>query len=102
MKPLHKTITRQMAAAYGFDSVKNSEIRHEWCQLCIGAEDEAILDNVCSFLTEQGRMKFVRPQYRLLAKSKMGKDRAIELFKKHEDSYHPICAKMVKSDLQIE
>jgi hypothetical protein len=29
----------------------------------------------------------------------MGKEVAVETFKKHKDSYHPIAAKMIASDL---
>lgn len=53
------------------------------------------------FITSQGRMKFVRPLYRALHESKMGKDLAVDAFLKNKDFYHPICAKMIASDLQL-
>jgi len=102
MKPLHKSITRKLNECYGFDSSRNAEVRVIWCQLCIAAEDEAILDNVSAFLTEQGRMKFLRPLYRALYASKMGKDLAVDLFSKNRASYNKIAAKMVARDLQVE
>ncbi|KAH8044532.1 epoxide hydrolase [Aureococcus anophagefferens] len=51
-----------------------------------------------------GRMKFVRPLYRALAKSPMpgAKDLAVDTFVAHADFYHPICRKMVASDLGVD
>jgi Leukotriene A4 hydrolase, C-terminal len=31
----------------------------------------------------------------------MGEELAVETFLQHKDSYHPICAKMVASDLSV-
>jgi hypothetical protein len=44
-------------------------------------------------------MKFTRPLYRMLATSKIGNKLAYELFYSNSNIYHPICRKMVKSDL---
>lgn len=54
------------------------------------------------FLKEQGRMKFLRPLYRALFRSKMGKQAALDTFKEAGRSYHPIAAKMVASDLGVD
>ncbi len=51
------------------------------------------------FLKEQGRMKYLRPLYRALARKH--KDLALETFKGAAASYHPIAAKMVASDLGV-
>lgn len=66
------------------------------------AEDEAVLPLTVHFLREQGRMKFLRPLYKALFRSKMGKDVAIQTFKEACQSYHPIAAKMVAADLQVD
>ena len=54
------------------------------------------------FLKEQGRMKFLRPLYRALFRSKMGKQAALDTFKEAGGSYHPIAAKMVAADLSVD
>ena len=54
------------------------------------------------FLKEQGRMKFLRPLYKALFKSKMGRETAIQTFKEARSSYHPIAAKMVAIDLKLD
>lgn len=53
------------------------------------------------FITSQGRMKFVRPLFRALHESEMGRDLAVDAFLKNKDFYHPICAKMIASDLKL-
>lgn len=46
-------------------------------------------------------MKYVRPLYRALYASKMGKKLAVIAFLQNKDFYHPICAKMIASDLKL-
>ena len=70
-------------------------------RLCV-AEDEAVLPLAVQFLKEQGRMKFLRPLYRALFRSRMGKQAALDTFKEAGSSYHPIAAKMVAADLNVE
>ena len=56
------------------------------------------------FVTCQGRMKFVRPLYRALRDSPCAgaKETAISTFVENADFYHPICRKMVASDLGVD
>jgi hypothetical protein len=75
--------------------------QHLNCSCCC-AEDEAVLPLTVQFLKEQGRMKFLRPLYKALFRSKMGKDVAVQTFKEARQSYHPIAAKMVAADLQVD
>lgn len=69
--------------------------------MCFFAEDDAVVPLAVQFLKEQGRMKFLRPLYRALYKSKMGKDIAVQTFQESRQSYHPIAAKMVAADLHV-
>ena len=56
------------------------------------------------FVTCQGRMKFVRPLYRALRDSPCAnaKETAVRTFIENADFYHPICRKMVASDLGVD
>lgn len=99
-KPLSETVLLAMDRAYGFTEVKNAEIRFKWQNLCIKSEVAWILPSAKELLLSQGRMKFTRPLYRLLAASKMGATLAHETFAQNSSIYHPICRKMVKSDLE--
>ncbi|SPQ94386.1 unnamed protein product (mitochondrion) [Plasmodiophora brassicae] len=84
-----------------FRMSKNAEIRFRWYTLCIQLEHAPILDQVIEFITKQGRMKFVRPLYRDLFKSKFGSSAAVETFKHHRHFYHPIAEKMISHDLHL-
>ena len=53
------------------------------------------------FITTQGRMKYIRPLYRALFNSCLGKDIAVATFLRNKDFYHPIAAKMIAADLGV-
>jgi len=46
-------------------------------------------------------MKYVRPLYRALFNSRVGRDLAVPTFLDHRHFYHPIAAKMVATDLGV-
>lgn len=59
-------------------------IHAKWWVMVVVPGAAFILSNAVSFITTQGRMKFVRPLYRELYKSKMAKELAIETYKKNQ------------------
>jgi leukotriene-A4 hydrolase len=77
------------------------QVRCAWLLLCMRAEDEAALQDALAFAKEQGRMKYVRPLYKALFQSKMGKQPALQQFREVRSMYHPICEKLVASDLKV-
>jgi len=90
-----------MDSVMDLSSSKNAEHRFRWQKLGVKAEWEAIIPQVLALVTEQGRMKFTRPLYRALYRSKMGRKLALSTFLENEQMYHPICQKMVRKDLEI-
>ena len=56
--PLEKI--NQLRVQYKLDENFNSEIRLSWLLLCLQSKDESSFGNVVHFVTEQGRMKYVR------------------------------------------
>lgn len=98
-RPLSLKTLGGIKNAYAFHQSRNSEILYRYCILAIEAEDVTILPVVIKFITTQGRMKFVRPLYRSLFQSKIGKELAVSTFTKNIDFYHPIAAKMIATDL---
>jgi len=101
-KPLSPQTIEAINKHYNFTATKNSEIRLRWYTLCIKAGHEAIFPHVVEFLTEQGRMKFVRSLYRELHKNPAGKKIAEDTFKAHRDSYHSIASRQLAKDLGVE
>ncbi|KAG9285768.1 hypothetical protein G9A89_013193 [Geosiphon pyriformis] len=84
---------------YNLSQVVNAEIRFLWQETCLKAEYEPIFPYVIKFITEQGRMKFVRPLYRELNKCKNGSDLAKKTFIENKSFYHPIAAAMIEKDI---
>ncbi|CAJ1911553.1 unnamed protein product [Cylindrotheca closterium] len=101
-QPLKLPTLNAMDALYKFSESRNSEILYRYCELAIPAEDESVIPVAIRFITTQGRMKFVRPLYRALFKTKMGKKLAVDTFLKNKDFYHPIGVKMVAADLSSD
>lgn len=54
---------------------------------------------LANWLGTVGRMKFVRPGYRLL--NLVDRDLALVTFERFKDTYHPICRSLVKQDLGL-
>jgi leukotriene-A4 hydrolase len=99
--PLKVSTLNAMNSVHKFTDMRNAEILFRFILMCIKSEDLGILSAAIYFMTSQGRMKYVRPLYRALHKSEMAKEIAQQVFLDHKDFYHPICAKMIASDLMI-
>jgi leukotriene-A4 hydrolase len=94
---------KNIDSVYGFTGSKNSEIRFRWLTLAIR---QPFLDRypaIEQFLSEQGRMKYIRPLYRDLFTlgGPEGKKFAVEVFTKYRKMYHSIASKMVARDLEL-
>jgi len=103
-RPLHKNTISLISCTYKFHESKNSEILFRYSKLAIAAGYEQFLPTVIRFITTQGRMKYIRPLYRALFESAgpTGKLLAIEAFEANKDFYHPIAAKMIAKDLELD
>ena len=55
----------EMEKQYSLNGVRNSEIRFNWIRLGLVARWEDAVPRAVAMVTEQGRMKFLRPLYRL-------------------------------------
>eukprot|EP01041_Mallomonas_annulata_P006717 gene6717-13611_t len=87
-----------MDGLYDLTASGNAEIKFRWLSLCIESDVTWIVPHAVSFVTSQGRMKFVRPLYRSLRASPVGSAAAIATFATHSDMYHPIAKKMIQVD----
>jgi leukotriene-A4 hydrolase len=100
-KALKISTLEAMNGLYDLAESRNSEILFRYCQLAIASEDESIVPITVRFITSQGRMKYIRPLYKGLYRSNMGKDIAVTTFLEHKDIYHPIATKMIAIDLKV-
>lgn len=88
-----------LAAQTGLADSQNSELRFMWLSLCMAVNggDKDVQNAVVDMATSQGRMKFTRSLYRILADANLPLAKAV--FEQHKDFYHPICRTMVGRDL---
>ncbi|SJM88020.1 probable Leukotriene A-4 hydrolase homolog [Zygosaccharomyces bailii] len=77
---------------------QNAEIVFRKFRLQVEARIEQSYEQLAQWLGTVGRMKFVRPGYRLL--NKVDRPLALRTFEKFKDTYHPICKALVKQDLK--
>lgn len=102
-KPMAASAVTKMGEMFGFTDTRNCEIRALFYQLAFHAQVEGSIEWVCKFSTEQGRMKYVRPMYKMLFQSgrEDAKQAALTAFQENRTSYHPIAAKMLAQDLNL-
>lgn len=67
--PFPHQLLASLDSCYQLSSVRNCEIRFRWQRLCLSSDYEPIYPSVCELITEQGRMKFVRPLYRQVSRA---------------------------------
>lgn len=78
---------------------QNAEVIFRNYRLQVKSHITSSYPELAEWLGTVGRMKFVRPGYRLL--NEVDRELAIKTFHRFRDSYHPICKSLVKQDLGI-
>jgi leukotriene-A4 hydrolase len=89
-----------LGSTYGYADSENVELVSRFCGVGLMARAEGVYKPTAKLLGTVGRMKFVRPLYRLL--EQCDRKFACETFEKNRDFYHPICRAMVERDLYGE
>ncbi|KAK9471949.1 LAP2 leucyl aminopeptidase yscIV [Dipodascopsis tothii] len=91
---------RALDSLYGVAASSNPEVLAKWYALAVPANVDESYAALAAWLGTVGRMKFVRPGYRLL--ETVDPALARETFKTHASFYHPICRAMVEKDLGLK
>lgn len=99
--PLPPGKLNDLGAAYNINNSRNTEIIYRWLRLCIRSEDKTKLNDVFTFLNNQGRMKYVRPIYRDLYAWEGVRDQAIDNFLKNEPHMMHVTAYTLRKDLHL-
>ncbi|EMD63141.1 hypothetical protein GGP41_005162 [Bipolaris sorokiniana] len=86
-----------LGATYGYKTTQNIEVSSRYLSIGLMAKVEESYEPSAELLGQIGRMKFVRPMFRLL--NEANRDLAVKTFEKNKDFYHPICRQMVEKDL---
>lgn len=102
-QPLPLFKLQKMAQLYSMWDKKNCEIRLRWLRMCLKGRWEAALEPSLAFVTEQGRMKFVRPIYRELYRWEGAvRQRAIDHFLATESAMMHVASHTVRHDLCLD
>ncbi|KAG1053875.1 hypothetical protein G6F43_004074 [Rhizopus delemar] len=99
--PLSHHAILKMDTLYQLTPNHNADLRLRWQQVCLMADYEPIYPQVVQFITQQGRMKFVRPLYRLLHQAKNGAQLAVDTYLQNKSFYHPIAAQLIEKDIGL-
>ncbi|EDO18291.1 hypothetical protein Kpol_1039p41 [Vanderwaltozyma polyspora DSM 70294] len=96
----HHTAAKTLLKIYEDSIVKsrNAEVVFRTYRFEITAQLKESYPQLAEWLATVGRMKFVRPGYRLL--NSVDRPLALATFEKLQNIYHPICKALVKQDLE--
>ena len=98
--PLTPQLVQLMDGMYKLSNRQNAEVLSRFFTVGLQAKDVEVCGKVADWLGKVGRMKFVRPLYRLL--DGVNRTLAVSTFKKNIKFYHPICRDSVRKDLRLE
>lgn len=87
----------QLGTTYGYITTQNIEVLSRFLSLGLMVKAPETYQPSADLLGRIGRMKFVRPMFRLL--NEADRNLAVKTFERNRDFYHPICRQMVEKDL---
>jgi leukotriene-A4 hydrolase len=90
--------TKQMQSlddAFQFTKSGNAEIAHDWLLHVIAAKYEPGMAKLESFLTSQGRRKFLKPLYSKLAETPEGRQLAKRIYQRARPTYHAVSSQSI-------
>jgi aminopeptidase N len=98
-KPSPVEVCRELDATHALTKSKNAEILVAWLVLACESGYAPPLPRVEELLGAIGRMKYLKPLYRALAKRDETRRLAHDLFARFRTRYHPIAQQTVRSVL---
>ncbi|MBS2014282.1 MAG: M1 family metallopeptidase [Deltaproteobacteria bacterium] len=96
-KPSSVEVCRALDATFALTRATNLEIAVSWLVLACESGYDAVHPRVVDVLGGIGRMKYLKPLYRALARRDETKPLARELFARFEGRYHPIARQVVRT-----
>jgi leukotriene-A4 hydrolase len=101
-KPLSIKKLEKMEELYKLNSVINAEIRCRWIRLGLAGHWKDAIPRAVKMVTDQGRMKFLRPIYRDLYKWEESREAALEIFEKNRGSMMKVAIQGLEKDLKLK
>merc|ERR1712168_871140 len=93
---------KKMSEVYNVLSSHVCSVKFPFFRMCIRAKWVESYEHVVRFLKEQGRTRFIRKLYKDLFDQEDTKELAVKTFLETKHLYHPIPAKKVAGDLQLD
>lgn len=90
----------ELDGLYHLSRSTNYEILVNWLLVAIASDYDPALDRLEDVLGSVGRMKFLKPLYRALARNPRLRARAESLFARFQAQYHPIARQVVGALLE--
>ncbi|XP_054715902.1 leukotriene A-4 hydrolase-like [Uloborus diversus] len=100
-EPLSVKKMEKLTDAYNLRENHNSEIRFRWIRLGLKSQWKEIIDPALKFVTNIGRMKFVRPIYRDMYEWNETREKAVLNYHEHSKEMMYMTAFALAKDLQI-
>ena len=97
MKKLEK-----MGELYKLSGVKNSEVRCRWIRLGLKGRWRDAIPRAVQMVTDQGRMKFLKPIYRDMYAWEEARETALETFEKNRGSMMKVSVKRIEKILKLK
>ena len=100
---MHTSLTtsrlRKLAKLSG---VKNSEVRCRWIRLGLKGRWRDAIPRAVQMVTDQGRMKFLKPIYRDMYAWEEARETALETFEKNRGSMMKVSVKRIEKILKLK
>lgn len=93
---------RELDEAFGLTGSGNPEILQQWLLMAVRNEYQPAYARIEQFLTDVGRRKYIKPIYEELAKTPVGRQRALDIYRKARPGYHPIAAATIDGILKLK
>lgn len=101
---LPRTLTKEqldfLVREFNLKEVTNSEILAEYLTIAAGSDYEPSFLQIKSFLSEVGRMKFIRPIYKAMGKNKRTRELGKEIFEKTKDGLHTLSRSVILQEIE--
>jgi len=81
-------------------NVSNSEILCEWLTIAAASDYEPAFPRIRAFLSEVGRMKYLRPLYKAMGNNGRTRALAREIFVSTKDSLHKLSANVIGQEIE--
>ncbi|MFK7767822.1 MAG: M1 family metallopeptidase [Mariniblastus sp.] len=91
---------KALDAEFKFTQSGNSEITHDWMLHVIESDYKPGLEKLKSFLTDQGRRKFLKPLYEKLSQTESGMKMAKEIYNVARSGYHAVSRQTIDEILE--